>query len=113
MPPCKFSLITSPSFTYKRPRCPLKALKRFLRRNSRRITHIIAKSIISGAFVAVGIVAGLTIVGLICFITGICLASCQEDTQTPEEYRQSVIEHFEARGQTPPRWTQKEGGRDV
>jgi hypothetical protein len=30
------------------------------------------------------------------------LASCQEDTQTAEEYNAEVIAHFAARGQAAP-----------
>lgn len=98
-------------FAYKRPRPFIKALGRFvwrlIRRNSRRIARIIIKSLISGVFVAAGIIAGLTVVGLLCFFCGICLASCQEDTQTPEEYRQAVVAHYQARGKVAPRWTRK------
>lgn len=107
--------VTRSHFTYKRPRCPMRHIRRAIRRlirrirrNSRRIARIIVKSIVSGAFVAAGIIAGLTIAGLLLFFCGICLASCQE-SETEEEYRQAVIEHFSERGQTPPRWTRRGG----
>lgn len=101
--------VTKAPFAYKRPRCPFRHIIRLICRRSRRITRIIAQIIISAGFIASGILVGLNPVGAMLFVTGLCLASCQEDTQTKEEYRQAVIEHFQARGQTPPRWTQ--GGR--
>ena len=98
--------VTRLPFAYRRPRCPVKHIRRLVRR-SRRIARIGVQVVISSSFISAGIMMGLNPIGAMLFVVGICLASCQEDKQTKEEYRQAVITHFSERGKTPPRWTRR------
>lgn len=98
----------APPFVYRRPRSLVRHLARRL--NFRNVARLTAQSLVSASFISGGIIvtqaAGLNPIGAFLALTGVGLALGEEDTQTPEEYRQFVISHFQKRGETPPRWTQ-------
>lgn len=99
----------SRSFAYRRPRCPVthlwRFIKRFLRRHSRRIARITAQSALSGSLIAGGILIGLNPIGVHLAIAGLILACPMDEEESNEEYNAQVREQFEERGL--PQWALK------
>lgn len=95
-------------FVYRRPRCAVRHLLRQLTAGG--VARIGVQVLLSASLIAGGIIVTGPIGAALAF-TGFCFAFATEDDQTPEEYRQAVIAHFEGRGQTPPRWTRQGGAR--